>query len=98
VSGQVPAPDRQTIGFRVTGRVQGVWFRGWCRETALELGLSGWVRNEADGSVRGVLSGPAEAVAAMLGALHRRPEAARVDRVETAAASAPGGDGFTILR
>jgi len=42
-----------TLHFHVTGRVQGVWFRGWTRETALALGLVGWVRNMPDGSVAG---------------------------------------------
>ena len=42
-----------TLHFRVTGRVQHVWFRGWTIETAHVLGLTGWVRNMPDGSVAG---------------------------------------------
>ncbi len=42
-----------TLHFRVTGRVQGVWFRGWTQLTARSLGLTGWVRNMPDGSVAG---------------------------------------------
>jgi len=42
-----------TLNFRVTGRVQHVWFRGWTLETARALGLTGWVRNMPDGSVAG---------------------------------------------
>lgn len=38
-------------GFRVTGRVQGVGFRGWTRALGIRLGLSGTVRNLDDGSV-----------------------------------------------
>jgi acylphosphatase len=34
-----------TIRVIITGRVQGVWYRGWTVDEALERGLSGWVRN-----------------------------------------------------
>jgi len=86
------------LAFRVTGRVQGVWFRGWTRATAQGLGLTGWVRNEADGSVRGAISGPAEAVAAMVRALQEGPEAARVVSVETSEAASEGWTGFEVRR
>ena len=46
----------------VTGRVQGVFFRAAMREQADRLGVTGWVRNEPDGSVRAHLEGPDGAV------------------------------------
>ncbi|WP_297977688.1 acylphosphatase, partial [uncultured Amaricoccus sp.] len=60
---------------RVTGRVQGVWYRGWTEDEATRRGLRGWVRNEPDGSVAAVLAGPREAVAAMVAAMRRGPPA-----------------------
>ena len=54
------AVDR-TMRVRVTGRVQGVWFRGWTKDEATRRGLRGWVDNEADGSVRGAGGSPAAA-------------------------------------
>ncbi len=87
-----------TLRARVTGRVQGVWFRAWTREEAEARGLSGWVRNEADGSVTALISGPDEAVRGMVAALAEGPPAARVKHVETEAADPPGGTGFHILR
>ena len=45
-----------------TGRVQGVAFRHTCRQTALRLGLRGWVRNLPDGRVEAVIQGPADSL------------------------------------
>ncbi len=85
------------VSARITGRVQGVAFRAWTRGEAERLGLSGWVRNEPDGSVRALIMGPAGAVDAMLDALKQGPPAARVSGVETETVE-PGPDmaGFRI--
>lgn len=50
----------------ISGRVQGVFFRAYTRETALSLNLTGWVRNLSDGRVEAVFEGKDESVAAML--------------------------------
>lgn len=47
----------KTLEIRVTGKVQGVWYRQSTRDKALEFGLTGWVRNEPDGSVLILASG-----------------------------------------
>lgn len=52
------------IRYRVTGKVQGVFFRKHTRTEALRLGISGWVANAADGSVVGVAEGSAVAMEA----------------------------------
>ena len=41
----------ETFEIRVFGKVQGVWFRHFCKEFAEKLNLKGWVKNEMDGSV-----------------------------------------------
>ena len=86
------------VGVRVRGRVQGVGFRAWTAAESRARGLSGWVRNEADGSVAALISGPGEAVAAMVAALHAGPRLARVERVETFPAGTPDRTGFHVLR
>ncbi|KAJ6222011.1 hypothetical protein RDWZM_000556 [Blomia tropicalis] len=48
--------------FKVSGRVQGVFFRKYTKGEADRLGLVGWVRNEQDGSVYGKIQGSADAV------------------------------------
>lgn len=89
---------RRAVLARVTGRVQGVAFRAWTEHRARNLGLDGWVRNEADGSVTALIAGPEAAVAEMLEALHSGPDMAQVARVETEAAEDPGASGFGIRR
>lgn len=73
----------------IAGKVQGVWYRGWTVETARSLGLDGWVRNRADGSVEALFAGPAAAVAAMLDACRRGPPAAKVVGVADFPAESP---------
>ena len=87
----------------VRGRVQGVGFRAWTRGEAVRRGLAGHVRNCPDGSVEALLSGPPEAVEAMLAALRYGPAGARVAEVAVAEAAVadaprPAGGGFDILR
>ncbi|WP_343117197.1 acylphosphatase [Ostreiculturibacter nitratireducens] len=91
--------DEKTVAVRLEGRVQGVWFRAWTQEEALARGLRGHVRNETDGSVTALLSGPEEAVQGMLEALRDGPPAARVEKVEAREVEAPAElHGFQIVR
>ncbi len=71
----------------ITGRVQGVWFRGWTVETATALGLDGWVRNRLDGAVEALFAGPSDLVEAMVEKCCRGPRLARVDSVAPVAPS-----------
>jgi len=89
--------SRTALRVRVTGRVQGVAFRAWTQGQARARGLTGWVRNEADGSVSALIAGEADAVAGMVEALHTGPGLARVESVETESADpALVPDGFAI--
>jgi acylphosphatase len=72
----------RTVHVTISGRVQGVGYRAWTAREADRWGLSGWVCNRRDGSVEAVFSGEAEAVGAMLSAVHHGPDGARVDSVE----------------
>ena len=67
------------LSANVTGLVQGVSFRYYARREAERLGLQGWVRNEADGSVQLVAEGDEEALVALLGFLRRGSPMARVN-------------------
>lgn len=78
------------VSLRVTGLVQGVFYRASARDAAAGLGLAGWVRNEPDGSVAAVAEGPEALVAEFVAWCRRGPAAARVDAVETTWAPATG--------
>lgn len=66
----------------VHGSVQGVSFRYYTCRRALELGVSGWVRNLPDGTVEGVFEGNDSAVQALVEWCRLGPAAARVDRLD----------------
>jgi acylphosphatase len=68
--------------FVVSGRVQGVGFRAFVYDRALQLGVSGWARNLPDGRVEVMAEGDAEAMETFEIGLRRGPWHARVDEVE----------------
>jgi acylphosphatase len=81
----------------VHGRVQGVAFRHYTCQRALELGVTGWVRNLPDGSVEGLFEGGDRAVANLLEWCRTGPPAARVDRTDVQKSNYSGEfDEFTI--
>ena len=81
----------------ISGRVQGVSFRWYTQQRALELGLSGWVRNLWDGRVEAIFEGDQSAVDQMLRWCRHGPPAAQVEDVQVMRES-PRGDlsGFHI--
>lgn len=81
---------------RVTGIVQGVCFRAETCKTARRLGLTGWVRNSADGAVELLIAGDNAALERMQLWLQHGPEQAVVDRVALAPCDDPGLGGFDI--
>jgi len=84
--------------FEVSGRVQGVGYRAFCLREATRLGLIGYARNQADGTVVTVVMGPGPAVEAYRTQLERGPAFARVDTVRESRISVEEGrlKGFDI--
>ena len=90
---------QKSMKLSVTGRVQGVGYRAWCKATSRKMGLKGWVRNIEDGCVEIVLTGGSEQVDVMAQKCHEGPMAAAVLMVrKTPIKSSPptGLDDFSI--
>ncbi|AFK07214.1 MULTISPECIES: acylphosphatase [Mesotoga] len=72
----------RTVRIRVYGRVQGVGFRYYALYTARSLGITGYVRNEPDGSVEIVGSGRDPDIEAFIESIDRGPTYANVTKTE----------------
>lgn len=80
----------------VSGRVQGVWYRESCRRVARELGVGGWVRNNADGTVEAVIEGDPGAVDQLLDWMRSGPPHAVVVRLDHHEEPLVGEPGFAV--
>jgi acylphosphatase len=87
------------VRFRVivSGRVQGVFFRDSCWQTARELGVRGWVRNRADGAVELVAEGGRPAVDSLVSWCCKGPPRARVTDMEIIAEEPVGETDFQVV-
>lgn len=81
---------------RVSGRVQGVFYRASARAEARRLGLKGFVRNEPDGDVYAEAEGEREALDAFVAWCRKGPEHARVEKVEVAPGEPRGLGDFRV--
>ncbi len=82
--------DNVRARLRISGRVQGVFFRQTTAQEATRLRLTGWVRNLPDGDVEAVIEGGAEVVDRMITWCHHGPPSARVDDVAVSWETATG--------
>ena len=83
---------------RVTGQVQGVFYRAWAQGQARELAVSGWIRNCPDGAVEAHLQGEQGAVERMIERMRSGPSNARVDDVDVEQAAAEAVGRFELRR
>jgi acylphosphatase len=80
----------------IHGFVQGVYFRDTVRQRAVTRTVTGWVRNNRDGTVEAVFEGEPDAVEQLVAFCHNGPRGARVDRVEVVEETPEGLSGFAI--
>jgi DNA ligase D-like protein (predicted 3'-phosphoesterase) len=88
--------DPRAVRVAVAGAVQGVGFRAATRRRARMLGVTGWVRNEADGTVAAHAEGPAAAVQELLAFLRAGPRGAAVAGVEVREVPVEGHEHFAV--
>lgn len=90
--------NRRRIRAIVEGRVQGVGFRWFVERVAMRLGLVGWVKNDADGSVETIAEGESASIEEFIAELWRGPSSASVFDVKIIE-EAPRGefDSFRIV-
>jgi len=81
---------------RITGKVQGVFFRAWARRQADELRVSGWIRNQPDGSVEAHLEGHEGAIRQLVERMREGPPGAEVDELTANEAAPEGLSGFEV--
>jgi acylphosphatase len=87
-----------SISITVSGKVQGVWFRQSTREKALILGITGIVKNLADGRVYIIATGSKEQLEKLVSWCRQGPEKARVTGIEVQDISLQQFEGFAIVR
>ena len=85
----------RSVRLVISGRVQAVGYRAWTIDTALRLGVRGWVRNRADRTVEALIIGDDDALAALIEACRKGPPAARVIGVAVSDAEDDGSQAFT---
>lgn len=87
---------RKHLAIRVTGRVQGVFFRASAKAEAEKLGLTGFARNEDDGSVAIEAEGEADALEKFVAWCGSGPDFAQVARVDVHDGEPKHFDAFTV--
>jgi acylphosphatase len=82
---------------RVSGRVQGVYYRGFTESCARRLGVCGWVRNVPGGGVEAMLEGDRQKVGELLKLMKSGPSSAMVSGIELSELKCKGYEDFKII-
>ena len=85
-----------SVHVRVSGRVQGVFYRAFTKERAAEFGIKGWVRNIPGGGVEAVLEGERQKVGELLKLMKSGPSGAMILGMELSELECKGYQDFEI--
>ena len=85
------------VHVRVSGMVQGVFYRAFARDKAKELGINGWVRNIPGGGVEAVLEGERQRIGELLAMMEKGPASSMVSGIELSEIKCKGYEDFKII-
>ncbi|MGA9099380.1 MAG: acylphosphatase [Methanotrichaceae archaeon] len=85
------------VHVRVSGMVQGVFYRAFTRDKALGLGIYGWVRNIPGGGVEAVLEGERQKIGELLAMMKKGPAISMVSGIELSEIKCKGYEDFKII-
>ena len=85
------------VHVRVSGMVQGVFYRAFARDKAKELGINGWVRNIPGGGVEAVLEGERQKIGELLAMMKKGPASSMVSGIELSEIKCKGYEDFKII-
>lgn len=88
----------QTLLLIVSGKVQGVWYRQSSKEKALELGITGEVSNQSDGTVKIIATGTKEQLTQLTDWCRQGPPKANVTNLDVKELPLQSFKSFTIER
>lgn len=87
---------KQHLNIRISGKVQGVFFRDAAKQKAQDLGIAGFIRNEPDGAVYAEVEGTPNMLTDFTTWLKEGPERAFVEKIDIAPDEQKGFSEFTI--
>ncbi len=85
------------VHVRVSGMVQGVFYRAFTRDKALGLGINGWVRNIPGGGVEAVLEGERQKIGELLAMMKKGPASSMVSGIELSEIRCKGYEDFKVI-
>ena len=88
----------ETVNLLIKGKVQGVFYRASARDKAMELGITGWVKNTPDGNVEIVASGDKESLEKFIEWCHKGPSRALVSGLTMKETDTNNFSDFQILK
>ena len=86
-----------SVHVRVSGRVQGVFYRAYTKAQAQELGVKGWVRNVPGGGVEAIIEGERQKVGELVGLMKTGPEGSMVSGFELSELKCKCYEDFKII-